>query len=670
MTNIVVTTLSAGQTSKEATISQMVAELDAGVTDFLSLDATSGNVSVSSSNLKSHSKFRVFGHTVARTLTFTTPVKRGVVVENAGTAALSVIVGSTTLSLAAASAMLYYLDGTTNGIAVSVTAGATTFAGLTDVNVPTPADKSALIYDSASGKWIAALWPVTTQSGTTYTFVLADANSTVESTSASATAFTIPANATVAFNVGTEIECIQQGAGLLTISPAAGVTLHGTALVTTTQYQRVKLRKIATNEWNCAVIGSGTGGGGSTTLAALTDVNVTEGSGIDGQYLKWDNATSKWIPGTPSGGGGGSGGAPLYENGAFAPPQASWFSTLVGGPGTVTRTDVSMQGMSQKVTGGTGQDQIHLAARSTSGWGTAWKVRARLAMANNMAQFPTLGIWAYDSGSSKLQGIIYENSSTGGNVHIQSHTNLTTFSSNNTTWNTNEGPEWFEMELVSGNLKFRVSWDGVIWQEHSFGATSFLPAITHVGIGGTAFTNDGPTINPVGFLCTYYDDPDFPASGHTVTLGSVVGTGDLTIAKLTSNSSAYAWDFTNVISWNSATGAAWASGNPTRFTTPSGKSKVRFTVGVTMNSGSNLYLFVKRNGSTSEYFHVTASISTGQVNFVTPWLDVTAGDYFEIGINPSSTGNFALSRASVAAVFSSLTLAGDKCGTFCQAEFV
>jgi hypothetical protein len=32
-------------------------------------------------------------------------------------------------------------------------------------------------------------------------------------------------------------------------------------------------------------------------LHGLTDVNVTEGSGIDGKFLQWDNATSKWIAG-------------------------------------------------------------------------------------------------------------------------------------------------------------------------------------------------------------------------------------------------------------------------------------------------------------------------------------------------------------------------------------
>lgn len=470
--------LAVNQASKEATINSATAQLDAALTEVLAVDVTAANQSVTLANMRRNQLITVTGATVAgRTVTLAA-VKRTILVRTdvTNTKPVAIVVGSTSIPVAPGSLVILSMDGTTNGL-VS----------------------------------LGAAWAITAQSGTTYTFALADAGTTVESTSGSATTFTLPANATVAFPIGAEIECIQQGAGLLTIAPAGGVTLHGTALATTTQYQRVKLRKIATDEWNCAVIGSGSGGGGSSTLATLTDVNVTEGAGIDGQFLKWDNATSRWIAATVSGGS-----RTLYEKGAFAPPLASWFSTVIGGPGTVTRSDVSMQGMSQKVTGGTGQDQIHLATRSVSGWGTAWRVRARLVMSNNMAAFPTIGLWIYDSGSGKLQGIIYENNGAGGNVHVQQRTSVTVFSANNTTWNCGDPPQWFELELISGNIKWRVSWDGIIWQEHSYALLNFLPAVTHIGMGGTAFTNDGPTINPVGFLCTYYDDPDFPASGHTV----------------------------------------------------------------------------------------------------------------------------------------------------------
>ncbi|RQS84326.1 hypothetical protein [Burkholderia seminalis] len=45
------------------------------------------------------------------------------------------------------------------------------------------------------------------------------------------------------------------------------------------------------------------GSGGSSTLAGLSDVNVTEGPGIDGYSLVWNNATSRWIASLISGGG-------------------------------------------------------------------------------------------------------------------------------------------------------------------------------------------------------------------------------------------------------------------------------------------------------------------------------------------------------------------------------
>lgn len=57
----------------------------------------------------------------------------------------------------------------------------------------------------------------------------------------------------------------------------------------------------ATGKW----IASASGGGGASALTGLSDVNVTEGAGIDGYSLVWNNATSKWIATNVSGGGGG-----------------------------------------------------------------------------------------------------------------------------------------------------------------------------------------------------------------------------------------------------------------------------------------------------------------------------------------------------------------------------
>lgn len=88
------------------------------------------------------------------------------------------------------------------------------------------------------------------QSGAAYTLALADAGLVVETTSASAVTITVPANATVAFPVGTVIEVLQYGAGQVTIAAASGVTLRSASSLTTrAQYSSVALRLRAANEW-------------------------------------------------------------------------------------------------------------------------------------------------------------------------------------------------------------------------------------------------------------------------------------------------------------------------------------------------------------------------------------------------------------------------------------
>jgi plastocyanin len=63
---------------------------------------------------------------------------------------------------------------------------------------------------------------------------------------------------------------------------------------------------IAANGQISANVGSGGGGGGATTLTGLTDVNIV-GTPGDGEVLKYDTASGKWINGTDNTGAGGSG---------------------------------------------------------------------------------------------------------------------------------------------------------------------------------------------------------------------------------------------------------------------------------------------------------------------------------------------------------------------------
>jgi hypothetical protein len=66
------------------------------------------------------------------------------------------------------------------------------------------------------------------QTATTYTFLLSDANLIVEGSNAGATTFTIPADSTSNFPIGSTITIIQSGNGQITVAGAGGVTLNGT----------------------------------------------------------------------------------------------------------------------------------------------------------------------------------------------------------------------------------------------------------------------------------------------------------------------------------------------------------------------------------------------------------------------------------------------------------
>ena len=84
-----------------------------------------------------------------------------------------------------------------------------------------------------------------------FTLSLDEAGKLVKCTKTSAQTVAVPANASVAFPVGTEIELVQYGAGKVTISAASGVTINaaGGAKKTASQYSCAVLKKIDTDEW-------------------------------------------------------------------------------------------------------------------------------------------------------------------------------------------------------------------------------------------------------------------------------------------------------------------------------------------------------------------------------------------------------------------------------------
>lgn len=93
------------------------------------------------------------------------------------------------------------------------------------------------------------------QTGTTYTFVLTDANNTlVTASNASAQTYTIPPNSSVAYPIGSQINIIAIGAGQVSFAQGSGVTIASNGATATApklrvQYSSATAIKVNTDSW-------------------------------------------------------------------------------------------------------------------------------------------------------------------------------------------------------------------------------------------------------------------------------------------------------------------------------------------------------------------------------------------------------------------------------------
>jgi hypothetical protein len=116
-----------------------------------------------------------------------------------------------------------------------------------------PSFTSGDIFTAVNANILAtSIVALVTQSGTAVTAALTDVGKLINFTNnGTAVAFTIPANATVAFSVGDQINIFQAGTATVTITPAATVTIRssGAKLKTNDQFSVATCLKIDTNEW-------------------------------------------------------------------------------------------------------------------------------------------------------------------------------------------------------------------------------------------------------------------------------------------------------------------------------------------------------------------------------------------------------------------------------------
>jgi hypothetical protein len=134
------------------------------------------------------------------------------------------------------------------------------------------ASLSDLLLSSASNM-LAGLY-INAQTGTTYTFALADAGCLVTFSNGSAIAVTVPTNASVAYQTNSRIWCLNIGAGQVTIAGDVGVTVNQTDGLTLDQYEAGFLVKTATDTWTFVKV-SGSSAGAGTTLPGVVSGRLT-----------------------------------------------------------------------------------------------------------------------------------------------------------------------------------------------------------------------------------------------------------------------------------------------------------------------------------------------------------------------------------------------------------
>ena len=146
-----------------------------------------------------------------------------------------------------------YLDGVTSAIQTQLDSKAAASGNATQAGTETLTNKtltSPTINDPKLNLTLNA------QTGTTYTFVLADNGKLVTASNASAQTYSIPTNASVAFPIGTQINLIQIGAGQVTVNAVTSGTttiLSNAATAATpkcrNQYAALTAIKVATDAW-------------------------------------------------------------------------------------------------------------------------------------------------------------------------------------------------------------------------------------------------------------------------------------------------------------------------------------------------------------------------------------------------------------------------------------
>lgn len=166
----------------------------------------------------------------------------------------TVVLPSTTSVGNVSSTELGYLDGVTSGLQSQIDAKAPlaspTFTGTPTAPTAAAYTLTTQIATTAQVFDTIARLPYTYRTGS-HTLVIDDRGIAVLFDSAAGVTCTVPTEASVAWPANTRIDLLQYGAGQVTVSPAAGVTIRSSGSKTklSGQYSGATLIKVGTNDW-------------------------------------------------------------------------------------------------------------------------------------------------------------------------------------------------------------------------------------------------------------------------------------------------------------------------------------------------------------------------------------------------------------------------------------
>lgn len=263
-------------------------------------------------------------------------------------------IGSTTttpvVTIDAAGRVTGLTSATITPAPVSSVAGRTGAVVLSNTDISGLGTAAVLNTGTANGLVALSGLTINNQVGTSYNFVLGDANIQVTGNNAAAQTFTIPPNSSVAYVIGDVIEVLQLGAGIITIAPGAGVTLNSSSAIFTTpnQYASIYLEKTGTNTWVMTgngllqtgnalseltgVAGTARTNIGAAPVASPTFTGTTTAPEFTASGLTGAVAASRYVGATAS----GAPGSGTFATGDFVIDQTGfvWVCSAGGSPGT------------------------------------------------------------------------------------------------------------------------------------------------------------------------------------------------------------------------------------------------------------------------------------------------------------------------------------------------